>query len=240
MWRGRSMFLTAFVCFLLGRANYLLLLLEENPWGSQLSSPPQTPTPARLPPHQNTNRFNPCEHPLTPPVKRVLYVYFSLCTYKKEEMQLASNGGKMVHVNCLFSLFFFPVDLSSASEDDFDSEDSEQELKGYACRHCFTTSKTTTSDIFCTRASRGLTWLFLFCFEIWVIQPNTVLCDRWASENVKTNLIKSDMSPQLVHVLHLIILPPFPHSWLPVPHSHLITLRLPSRQEWLITLALHG
>lgn len=34
-----------------------------------------------------------------------------------------------------------PVDLSSASEDDFDSEDSEQELKGYACRHCFTTSK---------------------------------------------------------------------------------------------------
>lgn len=33
------------------------------------------------------------------------------------------------------------LDLSSASEDDFDSEDSEQELKGYACRHCFTTSK---------------------------------------------------------------------------------------------------
>ncbi|RLV86203.1 hypothetical protein DV515_00015935 [Chloebia gouldiae] len=32
------------------------------------------------------------------------------------------------------------VDLSSASEDDFDSEDSEQELKGYACRHCFTTT----------------------------------------------------------------------------------------------------
>ncbi|MEQ2224254.1 hypothetical protein ILYODFUR_005628, partial [Ilyodon furcidens] len=36
------------------------------------------------------------------------------------------------------------LDLSSASEDDFDSEDSEQELKGYACRHCFTTSKQTT------------------------------------------------------------------------------------------------
>lgn len=35
----------------------------------------------------------------------------------------------------------YPVDLSSASEDDFDSEDSEQELKGYACRHCFTTSE---------------------------------------------------------------------------------------------------
>ncbi|XP_052034202.1 arginine-glutamic acid dipeptide repeats protein isoform X8 [Apodemus sylvaticus] len=32
------------------------------------------------------------------------------------------------------------LDLSSASEDDFDSEDSEQELKGYACRHCFTTT----------------------------------------------------------------------------------------------------
>lgn len=44
---------------------------------------------------------------------------------------------------CLFSIFLFlppSVDLSSASEDDFDSEDSEQELKGYACRHCFTTS----------------------------------------------------------------------------------------------------
>lgn len=53
---------------------------------------------------------------------------------------------------------------------------------------------------------------------------NTVLCDRWASEDVKTNLIKSDMSPQLVHSLHLIILPLFPHSWLPVPGSHLITL----------------
>eukprot|EP00063_Salmo_salar_P014845 XP_013989680.1 PREDICTED: arginine-glutamic acid dipeptide repeats protein-like [Salmo salar] len=32
------------------------------------------------------------------------------------------------------------LDLSSASEDDLDSEDSEQELKGYACRHCFTTT----------------------------------------------------------------------------------------------------
>ncbi|NXD42498.1 RERE protein, partial [Copsychus sechellarum] len=44
---------------------------------------------------------------------------------------------------CLFSIFLSlppSVDLSSASEDDFDSEDSEQELKGYACRHCFTTT----------------------------------------------------------------------------------------------------
>nr|XP_046220651.1 LOW QUALITY PROTEIN: arginine-glutamic acid dipeptide repeats protein-like [Oncorhynchus gorbuscha] len=32
------------------------------------------------------------------------------------------------------------LDLSSANEDDLDSEDSEQELKGYACRHCFTTT----------------------------------------------------------------------------------------------------
>lgn len=39
-----------------------------------------------------------------------------------------------------------PVDLSSASEDDFDSEDSEQELKGYACRHCFTTSEGSTPE----------------------------------------------------------------------------------------------
>lgn len=49
-------------------------------------------------------------------------------------------GLAMVYCSC-FS-FSLPVDLSSASEDDFDSEDSEQELKGYACRHCFTTSKT--------------------------------------------------------------------------------------------------
>lgn len=41
----------------------------------------------------------------------------------------------------VFTLPPCTVDLSSASEDDFDSEDSEQELKGYACRHCFTTSK---------------------------------------------------------------------------------------------------
>uniref|UniRef100_A0A671PL10 Arginine-glutamic acid dipeptide repeats protein n=1 Tax=Sinocyclocheilus anshuiensis TaxID=1608454 RepID=A0A671PL10_9TELE len=39
------------------------------------------------------------------------------------------------------------LDLSSASEDDFDSEDSEQELKGYACRHCFTTSAPYPRDL---------------------------------------------------------------------------------------------
>ncbi|PWA30943.1 hypothetical protein CCH79_00010672 [Gambusia affinis] len=39
-----------------------------------------------------------------------------------------------------FCAYTHPMDLSSASEDDFDSEDSEQELKGYACRHCFTTT----------------------------------------------------------------------------------------------------
>uniref|UniRef100_A0A665UFM1 Arginine-glutamic acid dipeptide repeats protein n=1 Tax=Echeneis naucrates TaxID=173247 RepID=A0A665UFM1_ECHNA len=39
------------------------------------------------------------------------------------------------------------LDLSSASEDDFDSEDSEQELKGYACRHCFTTSTPYPRDL---------------------------------------------------------------------------------------------
>ncbi|XP_067111032.1 arginine-glutamic acid dipeptide repeats protein isoform X2 [Osmerus mordax] len=32
------------------------------------------------------------------------------------------------------------MDLSSASEDDLDSEDSEQEMKGYACGHCGTTT----------------------------------------------------------------------------------------------------
>uniref|UniRef100_A0A667XB42 Arginine-glutamic acid dipeptide repeats protein n=1 Tax=Myripristis murdjan TaxID=586833 RepID=A0A667XB42_9TELE len=35
---------------------------------------------------------------------------------------------------------FLAVDLSSASEDDLDSEDSEQEMKNYTCGHCGTTS----------------------------------------------------------------------------------------------------
>lgn len=78
-------------------------------------------------------------------------------------------------------LFFPPlaVDLSSASEDDFDSEDSEQELKGYACRHCFSTSK-----------------IPLFPTSLHPCLRNTVPGDRWASEDVRTNLIKSDRSPQ--------------------------------------------
>ncbi|OWK08468.1 hypothetical protein Celaphus_00010989, partial [Cervus elaphus hippelaphus] len=53
------------------------------------------------------------------------------------------GGGVVIYLHAL--------DLSSASEDDFDSEDSEQELKGYACRHCFTTSKR-------GRWERGLRW----------------------------------------------------------------------------------
>lgn len=61
--------------FILGRANYLLLLLEKDPRGSQLSSPPQTPPPARIPPHQDTNCFNSCQHSLSSPLQRVLYVY---------------------------------------------------------------------------------------------------------------------------------------------------------------------
>lgn len=44
---------------------------------------------------------------------------------------------------CMWSLLS-AVDLSSASEDDLDSEDSEQEMKGYSCGHCGTTSKHTS------------------------------------------------------------------------------------------------
>lgn len=36
-------------------------------------------------------------------------------------------------------IFSFAVDASSASEDDLDSEDSEQEIK--SCSHCGTTSE---------------------------------------------------------------------------------------------------
>lgn len=62
--------------------------------------------------------------------------YLMLLLAKSEESENPAE--------CLFPMFLFlppSVDLSSASEDDFDSEDSEQELKGYACRHCFTTSR---------------------------------------------------------------------------------------------------
>lgn len=55
--------------------------------------------------------------------------------YKEERVRPGSDVARPI-ASCSLA-----VDLSSASEDDFDSEDSEQELKGYACRHCFTTSK---------------------------------------------------------------------------------------------------
>lgn len=70
---------------------------------------------------------------------------------------------KATYVKRFFFLSLL-VDLSSASEDDFDSEDSEQELKGYACRHCFTTSKTPQPFylifIFLTRTHTRHTGLF--------------------------------------------------------------------------------
>lgn len=54
------------------------------------------------------------------------------------------------------------VDLSSASEDDFDSEDSEQELKGYACRHCFSTSEWGFDIGSCFRSLREVEVLLYF------------------------------------------------------------------------------
>jgi len=49
----------------------------------------------------------------------------------------------MSSLNLIFS---FAVDASSASEDDLDSEDSEQEIK--SCSHCGTTSECTSlSDL---------------------------------------------------------------------------------------------
>lgn len=58
---------------------------------------------------------------------------------KQEEIENTAEF-LLFHFPLLPLFFTYSVDLSSASEDDFDSEDSEQELKGYACRHCFTTS----------------------------------------------------------------------------------------------------
>lgn len=40
-----------------------------------------------------------------------------------------------------FFLAYSAVELSSASEDDIDSEDSEQGEKGQTCSHCLTTGK---------------------------------------------------------------------------------------------------
>lgn len=127
-----------------------------------------------------------------------------------------------------------PVDLSSASEDDFDSEDSEQELKGYACRHCFTTSKTTFH--FQALSLYTSTCLVIpALIKISAAVHNTAQCDRWASLDVRTNLIKSDMSPQLIHSLHLIIFNLFPHSWLPVAGP---TYDLTSQQGWITNVVL--
>ncbi len=47
----------------------------------------------------------------------------------------------LIHLFFVFSVSLSVVELSSASEDDLDSEDSEQGGKGQACSHCLTTSK---------------------------------------------------------------------------------------------------
>lgn len=60
-----------------GGADYLLLLLEEDSRGSQLPGSPQTPPPARLPPHQDADCFDSGQHPLSTPLQRVLYVWLS-------------------------------------------------------------------------------------------------------------------------------------------------------------------
>lgn len=56
---------------------------------------------------------------------------------------LPLNGGVVVRsrdaLDLVFHLFSFAVDVSSASEDDLDSEDSEQDIK--SCSHCGTTSE---------------------------------------------------------------------------------------------------
>ncbi|KAJ7398771.1 arginine-glutamic acid dipeptide repeat protein [Pitangus sulphuratus] len=57
------------------------------------------------------------------------------------------------------------LDLSSASEDDFDSEDSEQELKGYACRHCFTTISQANNQF--------VNWTLRMCTGTGLTSPET-------------------------------------------------------------------
>lgn len=87
------------------------------------------------------------------------------------------SGVRAMCVKC-FYLIFVPVDLSSASEDDFDSEDSEQELKGYACRHCFTTSKIPSSIYTHSHLLYRLAWLFLsWLGSVWACTTQRCMTD---------------------------------------------------------------
>ena len=44
-------------------------------------------------------------------------------------------------INMFIVFVLVTVDLSSASESEIDSDDSEKDFSSYACRHCYTTSK---------------------------------------------------------------------------------------------------
>lgn len=133
------------------------------------------------------------------------------------------------------------MDLSSASEDDFDSEDSEQELKGYACRHCFTTSKAPHFTYLLALVIGSAIPVLIGISVRSLRSAHRCVCDRWASEDVRTNLIKSDMSPELVPSLHLIIFTPLstqlaPSATLPSDHTEVtvITARVANNIGFIV------
>lgn len=204
------------LCFISGRANHLLLLLEEDPRGSQLSSPPQTSPPACLPPHQDANCFDSRQHSLTPPLQRVLWVYLTPSVSARKERRRPDTFWCWSDVFEVSSLFQWtsaqPAKMTLTAK---------TANRSWRATPAATVSPPVRPRSF-YRHSDTVCLAIPVLIGISVGLQSTALCDRWASEDVRTNLIKSDMSPQLVPSLHLIILPLFPHSWLSVPGSHLI------------------
>lgn len=59
-------------CVFAGRADHLLLLLEEDPRGGELARAPAAPAAGRVPQDQNPHSLHPGQHPLQTPLQRVL------------------------------------------------------------------------------------------------------------------------------------------------------------------------
>lgn len=70
---------------------------------------------------------------------RHMFIFCRLSKHDSKFDTVIISTRRTVNNLCIFCLSV--VELSSASEDDLDSEDSEQGGKGQACSHCLSTSK---------------------------------------------------------------------------------------------------